>query len=127
VADGLLGVQKSWLNLVKLNIVLRCIAMEAVNIPEAKTRRLFESADQVFVSAASLSEVAIKVRLGKIEADVDELAVAIEPSGLAEWLVRAACAAGLARLALHHNDPFDRLHLAQAIAEPLRLLTAETF
>jgi PIN domain nuclease of toxin-antitoxin system len=39
--------------------------------------------------------------------------------------VRAAHAAGVARLALHHNDPFDRLLLAQAIVEPLKFLTAD--
>ncbi len=34
--------------------------------------------------------------------------------------------AGVARLADHHRDPFDRLLLAQAIVEPLTLLTAHT-
>lgn len=83
------------------------------------------SADQVFVSAASIWEVAIKARLGKIEADPDELVAAIETSGFMELPVRAAHAAGVARLALHHSDPFDRLLVAQAIAEPLKLLTAD--
>lgn len=34
-------------------------------------------------------------------------------------------AAGVAGLPPHHNDPFDRLLVAQALAEPLRLLTAD--
>lgn len=89
------------------------------------TRRLIESADQVCVSAASLWEVAIKARLGKIEADVDELVAAIDQSGFVELPVRAAHVAAVARLAMHHNDPFDRLLVAQAIAEPLRLVTAD--
>lgn len=88
-------------------------------------RRVIESADQVFVSAASIWEVAIKARLAKIEADPDELVAAIEASGFMELPVRAAHAAGVARLALHHSDPFDRLLVAQAIAEPLKLLTAD--
>ena len=88
-------------------------------------RRAITSADQVFVSAASIWEVAIKARLGKIEADPDELVAAIETSGFMELPVRAAHAAGVARLALHHSDPFDRLLVAQAIAEPLKLLTAD--
>jgi PIN domain nuclease of toxin-antitoxin system len=45
------------------------------------TRRALKSADQVFVSAASIWEIAIKSRLGKIDADPDELAQAIETSG----------------------------------------------
>jgi PIN domain nuclease of toxin-antitoxin system len=39
--------------------------------------------------------------------------------------VRAAHAAGVGGLDLHHNDPFDRLLLAQALAEPLRFVTAD--
>jgi len=88
-------------------------------------RRLIESADAVFVSAASIWEVAIKARLGKIDADPRELAAAIEASGFAELPVRAEHAAGVGDLPLHHNDPFDRLLVAQALAEPLKLLTAD--
>jgi PIN domain nuclease of toxin-antitoxin system len=87
-------------------------------------RRLIESADETWVSAASLWEIAIKVRLGKLRADPLELAGAIEASGFTELPVRAMHAAAVATLAPHHNDPFDRLLIAQAIAEPLRLLTA---
>lgn len=88
-------------------------------------RRLIESADETWVSAASLWEIAIKVRLGKLRADPLELAGAIEASGFTELPVRAMHAAAVATLAPHHNDPFDRLLIAQAIAEPLRLLTAD--
>lgn len=88
-------------------------------------RRLIESADRVFVSAASIWEIAIKVRLGKIEADPQALVTAIGASGFVELPVRADHAAAVARLALHHGDPFDRLLVAQAITEPLRLLTAD--
>ncbi len=88
-------------------------------------RKLIESADEVYVSAASIWEVAIKARLGKIEADPNELVAAIAASGFQELPVRAVHAAGVARLALHHSDPFDRLLIAQALAEPLKLLTAD--
>jgi PIN domain nuclease of toxin-antitoxin system len=89
------------------------------------TRGFIESADQVFVSAASIWEVAIKASLGKIEADCDELVAGIEASGFVELPVRATHAAIVSKLALHHSDPFDRLLIAQAIIEPLKLLTAD--
>jgi PIN domain nuclease of toxin-antitoxin system len=89
------------------------------------TRRLIESAEQVYVSAASIWEVAIKARLGKIDADPQALAEAIAMSGFLELPVRATHAAGVAHLAAHHTDPFDRLLVAQALAEPLKLLTAD--
>lgn len=50
---------------------------------------------------------------------------AIEESGFLELPVRAVHAAAVAALPLHHQDPFDRLLVAQSLAEPLRLLTAD--
>jgi len=91
----------------------------------AAARSAIESAEQTFVSAASIWEIGIKARLGKIEADPDELVAAIEQSGFLELPVRAVHAAAAARLPLHHSDPFDRLLAAQAVSEPLRLMTAD--
>ena len=79
----------------------------------------------MFVSAASIWEIAIKARLGKIDADPDALVAAIDASGFIELPVRAAQAARVGALPRLHTDPFDRLLIAQAIAEPLRLLTAD--
>lgn len=92
---------------------------------KAPTRQMLQAADEVYVSAASIWEVAIKARLGKIDVDPAELAAAIEPSGFVQLPVSAAHAAGVALLEPHHNDPFDRLLIAQALAEPLKLVTAD--
>jgi PIN domain nuclease of toxin-antitoxin system len=92
----------------------------------AAARSAIETAEQTFVSAASIWEIGIKARLGKIEADPDELVAAIEQSGFAELPVRAVHAAAAARLPMHHDDPFDRLLVAQALTEPVRLMTADT-
>jgi len=92
---------------------------------KAAARRVMEEADQVYVSAASIWEIAIKRRLGKIEANTSDLVKAIEASGFLELPVRGMHAAGVAALPLHHTDPFDRLLIAQAVAEPLKLLTVD--
>jgi PIN domain nuclease of toxin-antitoxin system len=92
---------------------------------KATARRLIQQADEVYVSAVSLWEIAIKAGLGKIEADPDDLDAAIDGSGFIELPIRALHAAGVARLPPHHDDPFDRLLVAQAIAEPMKLLTAD--
>lgn len=91
---------------------------------KARTRRIIESAEVVHVSAASIWEVAIQSGIGKIEADPLAPAAAIQPSGFVELPVTALHAAGVASLAMHHHDPIDRILIAQALAEPLRLLTA---
>jgi PIN domain nuclease of toxin-antitoxin system len=109
--------------LLDTHIFLWAVAGSRLLKPAA--RRAIQSADQVYVSAASIWEVAVKARLGRIKADPNELVAAIEASGFVELPVRAAHAAGVAALELHHHNPFDRLLVAQAIAEPLRLLTAD--
>ena len=88
-------------------------------------RHLIEQADEVFVSAVSIWEIAIKVRLGKLNADPARLVDAIADSGFMELPVTARHGAVVAGLPLHHNDPFDRLLVAQAISEPMYLLTAD--
>jgi PIN domain nuclease of toxin-antitoxin system len=92
---------------------------------KVKVRRTLAEAEAVYVSAASLWEIAIKVRLGKLEGDPAQLADAIEASGFRELPVTARHAAAVAGLPMHHADPFDRLLLAQAFMEPLRLVTAD--
>lgn len=90
-----------------------------------KTRKLMQAADEIFVSSASIWEIAIKMRIGKLEADPDALVSAVAESGFTELPVRSAQAARVASLPLHHTDPFDRLLIAQAMSEPLHLLTAD--
>ena len=88
-------------------------------------RQMIQDAEVVCVSAASIWDIAIKARLGKIQADPHALATAIGASGFVELAVSARHAAGVMELPPHHNDPFDRLLIAQALHEPLRLLTAD--
>lgn len=92
---------------------------------KAAQRRVIQDAEQVFVSAASIWEISIKTRLGKLKAESHELAAAIRGSGFTELPVRAVHAAAVEKITLHHNDPFDHLLIAQAMSEPLRLMTAD--
>jgi PIN domain nuclease of toxin-antitoxin system len=97
-------------------------------VPERLSREAFEvmnTAEKVFVSSASIWEVAIKVRLGKMKADPQELFDRIEANGFQEMPVRSKHALLVADLPLYHTDPFDRLLIAQAMSEPLHLLTAD--
>lgn len=78
----------------------------------------------VYVSAASVWEMSIKHRLGRLvlpERLLDELRER-SFSPLAVTLEHALSAGALPR---HHNDPFDRMLVAQAQAEGLTLVTAD--
>ncbi len=92
-------------------------------LPTAFRREL--DACQVYVSAASIWEVAIKAGLGKIAADPHEVLDAVEPSGFELLSVTGAHAARVATLPPLHRDPFDRLLVAQALLEPLVLVTSD--
>jgi PIN domain nuclease of toxin-antitoxin system len=88
-----------------------------------KAQAIMLSAETVFVSAASIWEIGIKSGIGKLDADVNELVSRMEEAGFRELPVTAAHAAAVRDLPDIHRDPFDRLLIAQAITEPLRLLT----
>ena len=92
------------------------------------TRALLEDAgNDVFFSAASIWEIAIKARLGRVDFNhkPGELTRAARATGFVELPVHADAAAAVETLPFHHRDPFDRLLLAQAMAGPLRLLTSD--
>ncbi len=95
-----------------------------VRLP-VQARELMLEADEVSVSAASIWEIAIKTRIGKLKADAGYLAEIMAASGFVELPVTARHAARVAYLPDHHTDPFDRLLIAQAAAEPLLLVTVD--
>jgi PIN domain nuclease of toxin-antitoxin system len=82
-------------------------------------------ADEVFISSASIWEIAIKVRLGKIRAKPKELVEQLHQYDFVPLPVSMKHAIAVADLPMHHTDPFDRLLVAQAIVEPMRLLTID--
>jgi PIN domain nuclease of toxin-antitoxin system len=95
---------------------------------DAATRAALEDAgNEVLFSAASLWEIAIKAGLGRPDfaCDPKQILQAALETGFVELPVRAAAALRVAKLPPHHRDPFDRLLIAQAMSEPVRLYTAD--
>ena len=87
-------------------------------------RSAIEDAEQVYVSAVSGWEIAIKTALGRLR-PLRSVAEAIEDSGFEELPVRLRHAAALATLPTHHRDPFDRILVAQALVDGLTLITRD--
>lgn len=92
-------------------------------LPPRAGELIADSRNPIFVSPMSLWEIAIKSQLGKLRADIDEVRTAALQSGFQPLPFTLDHAAAVARLPPHHRDPFDRGLLAQALVEPLRVLT----
>ena len=78
----------------------------------------------VYVSAASIWEIAIKKGLGKLQAPAgfDEI---VETEGFEQLPVDLFHAEQAGALPAHHRDPFDRMLVAQAQAEGLTILSGD--
>ena len=93
----------------------------------SRTARELITADRavVWVSVVSLWEIAIKHSLGRGDMPVSAKAAAgyFRASGFRVLAIQAEHTMGIEDLPDIHADPFDRLLVAQALAEPMRLLT----
>jgi PIN domain nuclease of toxin-antitoxin system len=86
---------------------------------------MIEDADQVFVSVVSFWEAGIKWRAGKLPVSPEVMAEGMTQNGLITLPVNLAHTLQLSQLPDHHRDPFDRMLVAQAMAEPMFLLTSD--
>lgn len=78
----------------------------------------------VFVSAASAWEIAIKKSLGKLKAP-DDLAAKIEQKRFTPLAININHALAVEKLPSHHQDPCDRILIAQARYEQLIIITRD--
>jgi PIN domain nuclease of toxin-antitoxin system len=110
--------------LVDTHLLLWAVASSS-QLPRV-ARTLIEDPDnEVYYSAASIWEIAIKSALRRkdFRVDVPALLAALPRMDFLELPVTGAHAAQVVKLANVHRDPFDRLLIAQSVVEPLTLLT----
>ncbi|MGJ3495704.1 type II toxin-antitoxin system VapC family toxin [Piscirickettsia salmonis] len=88
---------------------------------------LSERENELFFSAASLWEIAIKNSLGRKDFKVEPhlLRRGLLDNGYSELPVTSEHAVGVSSLPAIHKDPFDRILIAQAISEGFTLMTAD--
>jgi PIN domain nuclease of toxin-antitoxin system len=80
--------------------------------------------NSVLVSAVSAWEIAIKCRLGKLQAP-DDLVEQLAAADLQPLPITIGHALAAGALPRHHEDPFDRMLVAQAQLEDLTIVTAD--
>lgn len=87
-------------------------------------RKIITSSPVVFVSAATTWEIEIKRALGKLKAPED-LEEELSASHFVPLAITVAHSIAAAKLPRHHDDPFDRMLIAQASLEGLTLVTSD--
>ncbi len=86
-------------------------------------RSMILQAEAVFVSSVSVWEVSIKAAVGKLSTEPTRLALEAAAAGFKPLPVTWTHALALGGLPAIHRDPFDRMLVAQAVSEPLHLVT----
>jgi PIN domain nuclease of toxin-antitoxin system len=100
-------------------------AAKSRRLPKLARTLLEDGENEVLFSAASLWEIVIKAALRKpdFKVDVSLLRPALQEMGFLELPVSGVHAETLASLPAVHKDPFDRMLVAQCVAEKVVLLT----
>ena len=89
-----------------------------------KTRNTISNAELCYVSSISIAEIEIKKSIGKLEI-ADDYVKNILESGFEPLQYNFGDAGLLGGLPFHHNDPFDRMLITQAISNKVTLLTSD--
>jgi PIN domain nuclease of toxin-antitoxin system len=101
----------------------------AYNSPELLSKKAIETLSQDTtireLSAVSLSELAIKMAVGKLDWRKEEIVSSLSDLRVRVLSYTATHAYQLFELPLHHRDPFDRQIIAQAMAEDIPIVTSD--
>ena len=111
--------------LLDTNVVLWLLLAQRHRVPAPVVEVVQNVDNPVFVSAATVWEIAIKRSLGKLDIE-DRWLRALTDLGFGQAPVTAQHAAAVERLPWLHRDPFDRLLIAQAVVEKATLVTADS-
>jgi PIN domain nuclease of toxin-antitoxin system len=98
---------------------------ESPKLPQKARDLILSPKTTVWVSAASLWEIAIKHSFGRGDMPVSgqDAMRYFQESGYRILAIEAEHAVVVEELPSHHQDPFDRVLVAQALVEPMRLIT----
>jgi PIN domain nuclease of toxin-antitoxin system len=100
------------------------MAGETERIGEKAGEVINQDREPIVISAVVIWEIAIKRRLGKLDAP-DDILARLEGAGIELLSITARHADRVATLPMHHQDPFDRLLVAQAEVDGLTLVSAD--
>ena len=97
---------------------------DVARLTDAARAAIADPKNEVFVSAVTGWEIAVKKAKGRMRAP-DNMAAMVDEKGFAHLPLTYHHAEQAAHLPMHHRDPFDRFLVAQAQAEGLILVTRD--
>lgn len=92
-------------------------------LPDMARLLVSDENNEVYISHISLWEIQIKVMSGKLEANMADILEALPHNEFQELPTHAKHITALVDLPAHHQDPFDRMLIAQALSESIYLVT----
>ncbi len=101
-------------------------AVDPARLSEAAVSIIESPSNELYFSAASIWEVAIKTGSGALKLDPSVLRRALLDADYHELAITGEHAARVITLEDHHKDPFDRILIAQAMEEGIELLTHDS-
>ena len=86
---------------------------------------IVDSRNDVFVSTATIWELAIRISIVKLETpkSLSEILATLQKQGFDILPIMPGHTLQVTALPFHHRDPFDRMLIAQALVEHLSLIT----
>jgi PIN domain nuclease of toxin-antitoxin system len=96
-------------------------------LPEKIKTKILNINESCYISIASLWEITIKIQIGKLKIDIsiEDLFKYADRNQIEIVQITAEHLLILASLPQHHNDPFDRLIVSQAISENMTLYSKD--
>jgi PIN domain nuclease of toxin-antitoxin system len=90
-------------------------------------KEILKSSNKKFISMVSIWEMAIKTSLGKLRINYpfNEVFNQIEENGFETLSITFDHTLLVSQLEFHHRDPFDRLLIAQAISENMKIISKD--
>lgn len=110
--------------LVDTHIFLWALANPS-GINDGKRAELETLANTIYVSSVSIAEIMIKSSIGKLKVDYDPVEM-VRQSGFKLLDFSGQDALLLKNMPFHHKDPFDRMLIAQSVANGYYLMTEDS-
>ena len=95
---------------------------EPEKLSSEKTVEIQTLANVIYVSSISIAEIMIKTSLNKLDISFDPIEI-VEKSGFEFLDFTAKDAVLLKEMPFHHKDPFDRMLIAQSIANKFHIMS----